>query len=629
MTGPVERDALTARPSLYAHALRLHRARPDGRLPRRGYPLPKRPDAPPPPPCDLNWSDARDAVAVILTPLVARRETDSDTVAAADEIHRALDALGVQGRAVDAAVEQLPLPDAAAARALGRRLTRTGTGSPAVQVGLGLLARCGEQEDVPYLKLLGLLSGLARPAVHALTALDCPTAALVWLADRLGAGEVRHLVEALLARDDPAARACLLALPLDRREVGPDTARRIAEAVRLADVLARGPGTDPPDEEAALLLQAGRLLATMTTARDYRAEILAYADAVTVFDALVSRADRMPPTLDGCAILLSLALDLHSGPSVLLDWRAGQREGLLDALAAELAAPARMVAVPAEPADPLQRHRADWTRRTARGLFAGPTAAAEAAASDGRLRVEVAVRDPADPDTVETRLLIDGRPLVAEAFGWGPANPPEYLLDTGRLRAAPEPREVQLAEAYCTEGCCGALYVTICRDGDDVVWRDWRRPQMPPSRPPRPELPEYRFDAAAYDAEIARAETDRSWAWPARDTARLITAGLRERPGILTQWDARGGCAGTEFGHPDTIALSFVFWPGLAAGRQDEDGPWLQFVWRLAKDARSPEEQAAAALRRLSAEDPKSYAKVCGGSPEFAETLGYPWPQPG
>jgi hypothetical protein len=623
----VERDALTARSSLYDHALRLHRARPDGRLPRRGYPLPKRPDAPPPPPCELNWSDARDAVAAILTPLVARRDADNDTTAAADEIHRALDALGVQGRAVDAAVEELPLPDAAVARALGRHLTRTGTGGPAVRVGLGLLARCGEQEDVPYLKLLGLLSGLARPAVHALTALDCPTAALVWLADRVRAGEVRHLVEALLARDDPAARACLLALPVDRREVGPDTARRIAEAVRLADVLVQGPGTDPPDEEAAVLLQAGLLLATMTSARDYRAEILAYADAVAVYDALVSRADRMPPTLDGCAILLSLALDLHSGPSVLLDWRPGQREGLLDALAAELAAPARVVAVPAEPTDPLQRRRADWIRRTARGLFADPAAAAES--PGGRLRVEVAVRDPADPDTVETRLLIDGRPLVAEAFGHGPANSPEYLLDAGRLRAAPEPREVQLAEAYCTEGCCGALYVTICRDRDDVVWRDWRRPQMPRSRPPRPELPAYRFDAAAYDAEIARAETDRSWAWPARETARLITAGLRERPGIMTQWDARGGWAGTEFGDPDTIALSFVFWPGLAAGRQDRDGPWLQFVWRLAKDARTPEEQAAAALRRLSAKDPKSYAKVCGGSREDAETLGYPWPEPG
>ncbi|CAM5250712.1 hypothetical protein SAVIM40S_00453 [Streptomyces avidinii] len=47
--------------------------------------------------------------------------------------------------------------------------------------------------------------------------------------------------------------------------------------------------------------------------------------------------------------------------------------------------------------------------------------------------------------------------------------PPSHLLDAGRLRAGPEPREVTLAEAYCTAGCCGALYATAARARPDTV----------------------------------------------------------------------------------------------------------------------------------------------------------------
>ena len=319
----------------------------------------------------------------------------------------------------------------------------------------------------------------------------------------------------------------------------------------------------------------------------------------------------------GGGSLLSLALDLHSGPSVLLDWQFGQREVLLDALEAVLSSPSWATVLESEPEDPAERRRVHWIRRTTRQPFSHPTAS--------RLRVETTVRDPADPDTVEARLLLDGRPLVPEAFGKGPANSPEYLLDSGRLRATAEPREVQLAEAYCTEGCCGALYVTICREGAEVVWRDWRRPR---ALPPAAELPEYRFEAADYDAEVERAENDRSWAWPARHTARLIAAGLRDQPDLLTRWDSRVGWIGTDFHVTDTTTLSFTYWPGLAAGQQDKKGPWLQFIWGLPDDGTPPEVQAAAALRQLAEQDPKNYAEVRGGSPSYAEALGFRWPEP-
>ncbi|MFE5872378.1 hypothetical protein ACFQ6V_27515 [Streptomyces roseifaciens] len=616
MSPQEERGALTPRTSLYTYALRLRDAEPDGRPSRRGYRLPD-PDpapAPAPQPGNLDRADARAAATDAVAPLLS----DPDTLRAADEVHRRLRELGVRVADVRNALAGLPLEDEAAARALGRRLVRTGTSAPAVSVGIDLLARLGEPEDVPHLKVLGLFRSFARPVIAALTAIDCPTGALVWLSRYTEGRELRRLVDALLSRDDQAARDGLLAVPLDPRAVGSETARRIAEAVMLDDIIS----DDPVD--APTLAQAGRLLVRMARADDYKYEILTYDRAAAAYEAFVTRASRLPPGLDHYAILLSVALDLHSGPSVLLGWRPGQREALLESLESVLTAPA-WAAVPTDSGlidpdltGPAERRRAQWIRRAARQPFTHP-------AAPGRLRIEVVVRDPAVPESVETRVLIDGRPLVPEVFGRGSVHSPEYLLDTGRLRATAEPREVRLAEAYCTEGCCGALHVTIRRDGDQVVWRDWRRPRALPSGRPAPELPEYRFDAAAYDAEIARAETDRSWAWPARNTARLIAAGLRDRPDVLARWDARLDWAGTDFGEPDTIAVSFTFRPGIAAGRRDKDGHYLQFIWELQDDGTPAEQQAAAALHRLSTADPKGYAQVRGGSRESAEALGYPW----
>ena len=98
--------------------------------------------------------------------------------------------------------------------------------------------------------------------------------------------------------------------------------------------------------------------------------------------------------------------------------------------------------------------------------------------------------------------VIDGRDIIRESFVSGPGLPPDVLLwRDGGLRAAAEPREVVLAEADCTTECCGALAVTIRRDGEHVVWSGWRD-----LNGPAPVLPEFRFDAGQYDAEIARAE---------------------------------------------------------------------------------------------------------------------------
>ncbi|MFD6420196.1 hypothetical protein [Streptomyces sp. NPDC060194] len=603
MSAQDERVALTPPTALYDRARQLLDTSPEGVPPRRGYVLPRttaRGEDP------LPWDEARRAVREAFSPLPDAPAT----------LRRRFGRRGVQDRhrhLVGSVVAELPLPagQAAAARTLGRRLVRTGTTVPTVTAGIALLGRLGTAEDVPYLSVLGLFWDLTGPAVRALDALDRRSAAVTWLAACGRRDELRPLVRALWAGDGQAVRSELLALPTSPPFVDSTVARRIAEASELPVLLDRHPA------DTDLLARAGRLLVRMGCSRDDPTDLLACHDVLRVYDSVVSRAGLLPPTLDNAAVLLSLALDLSSGTGVLLDWPPGRRAALLESLGRLLAAP-RWAAAGATASGADQRRRADWIRRTGRRPFRRP-------AVPDRFRIEVVAGDPADRGPVEARVLVDGRPVVPAVFGRGPAHSPDLLLDEGRLRAGPEPREVQLAEASCTEGCCGALYVTVRREADQVVWENWRR-TLPGSRDPAAELPAHRFDATAYDAEIAGAEAVCSWSWRARTVARLIKAGLIEEPDLLSRWDAGRGWISSGFDDPETAVVTFFYVPGLASGRPQRPDSPLQFRWDIPDDGTPPETQAAAALRRLAEEDPKTYARVSGGNRERAEELGYPWP---
>ncbi|MFB6860302.1 hypothetical protein ACFCZQ_01670 [Streptomyces virginiae] len=586
MSAREERPSLSSRTtSLYDYALFRHGIEPDGRVPRRGYPLP---DGPPEPSrADLTWQQAQAEVTDALSPLLA----DPDPVRAADAVHRRAADLAMPHRTLRAHTARLTLTDEAAARRTARQLTRTGTDAAAVSVGMALLVRLGEPEDVPCLKALGMLHGLADAASAALDPLDRQAAALLYIRHRDRRGELAPLTDAIATGDAEAVRSALLSLPDEDRALW--LARRIAEAADLHGLLRARP------QDAELLALTGRLLHRMADQLESRPDILDYRPARAVYEALVRHADRLPPTPEHRALLLSVALDLHSGPAVLLDWRPGRRRALLDALDGLL---------PAAAQEPVPGDReADWFRRNRHLPFAR--------AGDGdRPRWEVVVvhRSP-DSSAVETRILIDGVPLVPALFGKGRGHPPEYLIDNGRLRAAPEPREVQLCEAYCTEGCCGALYVTIRRDGDEVVWDGWRGAVGPPPPP-------YRFDAAAYDAELARAERDHSWCWPARSTARLVAAGLRDRPDLTSLWEVAVSWVATDWRDPDTTVVQLRFTPSAPP---PGTGGSLYFTWRLPDDDSPPGDRAAAALRRLETDDPKAFAVFDGGDTELAEALGY------
>ncbi|WP_327424548.1 hypothetical protein OG763_39855 [Streptomyces sp. NBC_01230] len=605
MSAQEERDTLTLPAALYDQALHFLRDSPDGVPPRRGFSISQQPE---PSEVRLSREEARSAVRDALNPL----PEDSAT------LHRRFARLGMDRRHVHlirSAVADLPLPadQREPARSLGRQLTRTGTTGAAVTAGLALLIRLGEPEDIPYLSVLGLFREFTLLAVDALDILDRRRAAVVWLAVYARGVELRPLVRVLWTGDREAICAELVAFPAEPRFLSSTIARRIAEAARLPDLLDQHPSDTP------LLARTGRLLVRMGCSRDDPTDLLVYREALTLYESVATRARHLPPTLDNHATLLSLALDMSSGSGVLLDWPPGRRVTLLASLGRLLAEPRWASLSDTDAGEADQQLRAGWIRRAGRQPFGRP-------ATPGVLRVEVVAGDPVDRAPVETRILLDGRPVVPEFFARGPANSPDFLLDEGLLRAGSEPREVQLAEAYCTEGCCGALYVTIRRDGDQVLWENWRRPStMPGSREPAPEPAAYRFDAVAYDAEIARAETDHSWSWPARTTARLIKAGLVERPDLLSRWDAKRGWISSGFEDPDTTVVTFEYAPGLGSGKPD--GIPLQFRWVVPDDGTAPDAQAAAALRRLAKEDPKTYGQVCGGNRERAEELGFSWPE--
>ncbi|WP_091456519.1 hypothetical protein [Micromonospora inyonensis] len=150
-----------------------------------------------------------------------------------------------------------------------------------------------------------------------------------------------------------------------------------------------------------------------------------------------------------------------------------------------------------------------------------------------RLVLETVVPDPTRGAAVEVRPWIDGRDVLAEAFAAGPGSDPGELLGSdGSLLADVEPHEVRLAAAECTEACCGALYVTVRREGGHVVWSGWRNPDEQ-----EVGLPEFRFDAEDYRTEVERAAREQRRERRAHPVARLLERHL----GWHVDWAPRRG----------------------------------------------------------------------------------------
>ncbi|QKW18457.1 hypothetical protein HUT16_04695 [Kitasatospora sp. NA04385] len=519
-------------------------------------------------------------------------------------------------RLIGSGVAELPVADPAGALAAARRLVREGTSVPAVLTGIALLRRFGTSEDVPVLSVLGTAEVLHDSALAALDVLDRQAAAVLALTVHGRRPLVEPLLAALRSDDRRVRRKGLIALPPDVSALGPADARRVVEAFGPAGLL------DAFPHDTCLVEVTGRLLLRLADSTSDPAELLACREAPGLYERVVGRAGQLTPGFDRYALLLSLALDLASGSAALLDRPPRWRAALLDGLDRVLAAPAWAAAVAAADRRPGAAARVGWIRRTGRRPFELPARA-------GRFRIEVVDPDPRSRGWMQARVLVDGLPLVPRLFPAGAVFGPEQLLDGGALRAGPEPHPVRLAEAPCTEGCCGALWVDVRRaegpDGPVVVWDGFR-----PGRHARP-LPgagALRFDAAAYDAEVARAETSDPGRTRARAVALLLERELRSRPELLARWDARAGRIAPADDRPDTAEVVFWYVPGQSAGTPEQPEHPLTFRWSIPDDGRPAEVQAAAALRRLATEDPTSYARLVGGHRARAAQLGFSWPEP-
>ncbi|MFE7775754.1 hypothetical protein ACFU5O_18005 [Streptomyces sp. NPDC057445] len=144
-----------------------------------------------------------------------------------------------------------------------------------------------------------------------------------------------------------------------------------------------------------------------------------------------------------------------------------------------------------------------------------------------------------DPDAwshwVQVRAFIDGRDVVKEVHPEGLAGCHDEWAGPAQvwpLAATEDPRRIVLSEPDCTPGCCGALYVTIRRQGDRVIWSSWKNTSSINSLP----ATDFHFDATQYDAELARAAADLSWEQPVDTVARILTRTFADS-GWFARWD--------------------------------------------------------------------------------------------
>ncbi|GLW73108.1 hypothetical protein Kpho02_54070 [Kitasatospora phosalacinea] len=237
-------------------------------------------------------------------------------------------------------------------------------------------------------------------------------------------------------------------------------------------------------------------------------------------------------------------------------------------------------------------------------------------------RLELRIDDLPSRGRSELHLLVDGRDLVAAVLPGPPTGGPDPRLLLGPyspLLPGRAPREVRLHAAGCGhEECCGALYVTVREEAGAVHWDGWRNPLGAD-----PGLPAYRFDAEQYAAEVERAGAGVE-DWPARGVGRLLKDELVRRPELLAAWECELDGVWTVPSQPDRIELRF-WHPAEPAPRGDE--PYLQFTAELPVPEGEPQAAAAELVARLATTDPRTRARVCGGRADYAEALGYPWPE--
>lgn len=382
---------------------------------------------------------------------------------------------------------------------------------------------------------------------------------------------------------------------------------------------------DLPDEQLEALMntlsiaEAAGLVRMLTSPDSESSELIGDRRLASVLRTAAASPEALGTRPDALILIAQLWDSVRYGRAALLGFDSGEREATAEGFRTALATREALGTVEEALASSPYSSDLIWLRRQ---LDRASIAERESFPPGIAIRVTVPV--PSSGEDARSHVLIDGVPLVERLYDRGFADPPEQFLRRARpLEARSEPHDVCLAEPECSEGCCGALRVEIRRDdaAEQVHWevRHTGDSTMPPER--------FAFDAAAYDAEIARAAAISDWEWPARRAARLLEERLTAEPELLSRWDCRLHRADSWNGERSRLRLTFTF-PADPPGRSD----WLQFMFidEVPDSSDMDAGAAEATVERLVAlfrtTDPKSVAELCGGSREGAEAFGYSWP---
>lgn len=468
------------------------------------------------------------------------------------------------------------------ARTIALHLLHTGATSTEVLVGVQLLETAAEPDDTDLIGTFALLGrSYGSVSLQVLQRLGLPTPRLFRLATRVPLKE-RHPFAAQLG------------------------------ATPSADI-----------DALVATLSVGDAITLLRMAEDFQGTPKWIRGNERLAEAVVAAAENPLLMGDGPETPVSMVWlrdEIRYGKCALLGYSPGQRRQAIERLGAWLSAPRALQAVKAvvarRPRDSQEiwlHHQVIEAQRDPSGDF-----------PEG-LAIRIAVPPPGSPGDVRTHLLIDGVPLVPSRFGLGlPRIPERFLNVEGSLRATVDSREVVLAEAECTEGCCGALRVRIRRDETRgrVEWETWR------TRGAQGEPERFSFDDAAYDAEIARAAGDFAWEWPARRAARLLRERIEAEPELMSRWGCRFGSVNSWNFERSVLKLHFAY---PEAPSSSSDRPWLQFEYKVEiPDAAMVDGDAVAVLvdrivKQFRETDPKWFATIIGGSRALAESLGIPW----
>lgn len=148
------------------------------------------------------------------------------------------------------------------------------------------------------------------------------------------------------------------------------------------------------------------------------------------------------------------------------------------------------------------------------------------------LRVEL---DRHRPHWPTVKVLIDGQNSLG-LEGHEGFDPDKIFSNSNPLLPTVPPRRIAIYRCRCGEAGCSVIAPKIVESGNEIYWRDFRDftgvyvnpdTNADPSGGTKHGIPDLKFDAEQYRAEVERAASDRSWETHGRTVARLVQAELR------------------------------------------------------------------------------------------------------